>query len=192
MKETFEFDNLMDAIGRAHSQLPNMVAATIINFTQQRFREEAWADTYQKPWPRRKELRGRKRSRRRQRGLLVKTGRLKRSIRKISANPEQVVIGTDVEYAQFHNQGSKGTVTVNEHTRHRYTKVKERYTTRTGRERTRTTRQVDSGSEPIKVKSHRRRVNNKARQFIGVSALLNTQLERLVTGEYMKVLKQHQ
>lgn len=189
MKETDEFGKVLARLLVTHQQLPNKVAATAIAFVNQRFREQAWADNYTKPWKARKADRSRKRANRRRRALLVKTGRLKRSIRKISANSELVEIGTDVEYAQVHNQGFRGVVNIPAHTRHRYNKQKETYTTRTGRQRTRTTRKIDEDTGPINVRAHRRRMNVPRRQYIGVSALLNRQLERMITAEYMKILR---
>jgi phage gpG-like protein len=45
-----------------------------------------------------------------ERSTPVDTGRLKRSIRKVSANRDRVIIGTDVPYAQAHNDGFKGPI----------------------------------------------------------------------------------
>lgn len=42
------------------------------------------------------------------RALLVRSGRLRRSIQIMSSGPGYVVIGTDVPYASFHNDGVEG------------------------------------------------------------------------------------
>ena len=43
-----------------------------------------------------------------QRAILVKTGRLRRSVRIVSVTAESVTVGTDVEYAQAQQEGYKG------------------------------------------------------------------------------------
>jgi phage gpG-like protein len=53
------------------------------------------------------------------RGVLVKSGRLKRSLRP-AANQNEARVVTNVPYAQAHNEGFEGTVQVKAHTRHRY------------------------------------------------------------------------
>ena len=54
-----------------------------------------------KPWDKRKKDRAKDKGR----AILVKSGTLKRSIRIISADTKEIVIGTDVVYAQIHNEG---------------------------------------------------------------------------------------
>uniref|UniRef100_UPI001F46270F phage virion morphogenesis protein n=2 Tax=Flavobacteriaceae TaxID=49546 RepID=UPI001F46270F len=79
-------------------------------------------------------------------------------IRKISEGKYYVLIGTDVPYAQIHNEGGtiKATARVRAHSR-----------TRKGR------------NQPIKVKAHTRQMNAKIpkRQFLGESAVLALRLE---------------
>ena len=90
------------------------------------------------------------------------SGRLKRSIRKLSEGDYFVYVGTDVPYAQIHNEGGEinKTVTVRTHSR-----------TRKGRTET--------------VKSHRRKMNIKMpkRQFLGDSNALAKRLERFANVE---------
>jgi phage gpG-like protein len=63
------------------------------NFVNQSFDGVAW------------DKRKKDRSKDKGRALLVKSGTLKRSIRVISADTHQIVVGTDVVYAQIHNEG---------------------------------------------------------------------------------------
>ena len=93
---------------------------------------------------------------------MVRSGRLKRSIRKMSEGDYFVYVGTDVPYAQIHNEGGEinKTVSVRTHSR-----------TRKGRTET--------------VKSHRRKMNIKMpkRQFLGDSNALVKRLERFANVE---------
>jgi phage virion morphogenesis protein len=68
------------------------------NFKRQGFGEQ--------PWQPRKPP-GRKLRRSDRRAILVKSGRLRRSIRVVRTGSNSVVIGSDVEYAAVHNEGLK-------------------------------------------------------------------------------------
>lgn len=110
------FIHTMQSLSGAYDRLPNEIAAIAVKFSKERFRDQAWLGTTRAPWkPRSRKRPGKKRSQ----TLLVDTGRLKRSIRKVSANRDRVIIGTDVPYAQAHNDGFKGPVRqrVRSHTR---------------------------------------------------------------------------
>jgi phage gpG-like protein len=99
--------------------------------------------------------------------LLLKTGRLKRSIRKISATTDRIIIGTDVPYAQIHNEGGtiNTTVTVRAHTR-----------TRRGR------------SENVRGHSRRMNLNIPQRQFLGNSQVLQQRIFSHITARFNSVL----
>jgi len=105
--------------------------------------------------------------------VLKKTGRLQRSIRTVEANRRRVVTGTDVEYAEAHNEGAdlKGTATVPAHNRraHKY------------KAHTRAGVRVKGGRrKAAQVSSHRRQMNTeiKKRQFIGHSPDLMKSIDR--------------
>ena len=119
----------MKALKSAYLKLPDEIAAVAVNFSKERFRDQSWLDHTKERWKPRKQRR--KGSPKRSQTLLVDTGRLKRSIRKISANTNRVVIGTDVPYASIHNYGGTitGTFTVRTHAvkaqrRRSYTRVR--------------------------------------------------------------------
>lgn len=121
-----------------------------VQFSKDRFRQKNWVGKTQQSWtPRKRKKSG---------SILVKSGRLKRSIRKISEGKYYVLIGTDVPYAKIHNEGGviKKTARVRAHSR-----------TRKGR------------NQPIKIKAHSRNMNIKIpkRQFMGESAVLIRRLE---------------
>lgn len=164
-----------------------MIGAQAVVFYKQRFQEQAWADNTTQPWAKRKP--GAKRNR--GRAILIDTGRLRRSIRVISATQSSVTIGTDVPYARAHNEGFRGTVTVPAHTRSKYEKLKVGtgvFSIKTKNERTRTEKRAVEGGD-ITVKSYTKRMNLPRRQFMGASATLNKQINRLITAEINKALK---
>jgi phage gpG-like protein len=105
-----EFAKRIQKLDALYPRLPNIAATLAVQFSKDRFREQAWADVRTEPWKKRKEI-GAARRRNQGRAILVKSGRLKRSIRKIRTTPTLAVISTDVPYAAAHNYGFRGSVT---------------------------------------------------------------------------------
>jgi phage gpG-like protein len=158
-----------------------------VNFSKERFRAQNWVDNLTEPWKPRGKNSWRKKAERPGRAILVKSGRLRRSIRVISITADRIVIGTDVPYAQAHNYGFRGEVkqTVKKHTRRRYGRVS---STNIASRKTTTRRGMIGESE---VKEHQRTINQNIprRRFIGSSAVLNRQLERMITVEIIRAFK---
>lgn len=174
--DTSDFFRKVDAVLATYRKMPNEIAAIAVNFSKERFREQAWLDKTKEPWKPRANRRkgGKKKSQ----TLLVNKGRLKRSIRKILANENVVIIGTDVPYAKIHNDGGtiKETVTVKEHERKEFTRK------RKGRK------------EKVKahtVSTHTRKMNIKipARPFIGQSYTLERRIYYHITAQFMRALR---
>ncbi len=185
MSELFDFTRRLDRLEQVYRRLPRLVGTMAVAFSKERFRAQNWVDTHTTPWPKRRE--GRKR---RIRAILVKTGALKRSVRVTRTGADYVAIGSDIPYAQAHNEGFRGRVQqqVRSHKR-RLTKfgvvrgrtLKKRSNIEYGRVQTGTTI----------VSEHQRVINQNLpqRQFLGESAVLERQLQRQITAEIMRALK---
>lgn len=182
-----EWTRKMQALKSAYAKLPNEIAAVAVKFSKERFRDQAWLDETKHSWKARK--RPRKGGKKRSQTLLVDTGRLKKSIRKISANANQVVIGTDVPYASIHNYG--GTIsgafkvrshTVRAHRRRAHTRVRAGRTERIGVQTVKT----------HTVTSHIRKVNTRIpqRQFLGDSYTLRRRIYLLTASRFSRALKE--
>jgi phage gpG-like protein len=174
LKETFQ---IFDKLTTATKTLPSQAAILAVNFSKERFVEQSWKDSSKERWKPRKS--NNKRSKRRRNGaILVDTVRLKRSIRKIQVGNDYAIIGTDVPYAQIHNEGGEVNTTASVKS---YTK-KEHTRRRNGRKE-----KVRSHT----VNSHKRNVRFKMpkRQFIGESATLAKRIENMITVEFSKALK---
>ena len=158
------FAAIVDDVTRAINAMPARVGTCAVNFSKQRFVQQNWHDTTPEPWkPRSRTRRG---GERRQSGaILVDSGRLKRSIRVVSADSNRVIIGTDVPYAEIHNEGLDGGVSVRKHSRR----------SRKGRLHI--------------VKAHKRRVHMPQRRFLGESQALATQLEELMIKELKNAIE---
>ena len=158
------FAAIVDDVTRAINAMPARVGTCAVNFSKQRFVQQNWHDTTPEPWkPRSRTRRG---GERRQSGaILVDSGRLKRSIRVVSADSNRVIIDTDVPYAEIHNEGLDGEVSVRKHSRR----------SRKGRLHI--------------VKAHKRRVHMPQRRFLGESQALATQLEELMIKEIKNAIE---
>ncbi len=171
-----DFTRKLDALSKAYAILPNEIAATAVNFSKERFRDQAWIDRKTEPWkPRAKRRKG---SPNKSQTLLVNTGRGKRGIRKILANQDKVIIGNDVPYMQIHNDGGiiEGTFNVRPYTKKEHTR------NRKGRKEV---------VKSHKVGGHQRHVKTRipSRRFIGSSYILERRLYSLIADRFTNALK---
>ena len=187
--ETTQFINLVNRVTESVRDLPQQVATIAVNFSKDRFRQQAWVDTTTKPWAKRKSTAWGRRERQ-GRAILVDSGRLRRSIRKVYVSAEVVVIGTDAPHARVHNDGFRGKITqrVAAHRRNltKFGVVK-------GKEQKRSTRvtfgRVKRSETTVKAYTRTIRVNIPKRQFIGTSAVLDAQLTRHITAQLIRAIR---
>lgn len=172
--------NKIDALGQAIRKLPAKVAVTVENFTAERFRAQNWLDRAAKPWQPRKADKKKDKGR----AILVKTGQLRRSI-KARARGMNVTIGSDMPYAQIHNEGGTVTGTQNVGPHMRKAHNRKGYTRKDGRQ-----------MKAVKVAAHSvkgfsRKINHTMpkRQFMGPSSTLVKEIGRLVDREINKAMK---
>lgn len=159
------FAAIIDDVTRCINQLPQRVATLAVNFSKERFVKQNWHDSHEEPWQKRKHKR--RGGEKRQRGaVLVDSGRLKRSIRVVSVSRDRIVIGTDVPYAEIHNEGFEGVQNVRQH------------------------RRRSKRGKVCSVRAHSRRMSMPERRFIGESAELARRIEELMVTELTKALEQ--
>lgn len=176
---TADFARKVDALVRAYTELPTEIGTIAVNFSKDRFRDQAWLDKTKEAWKKRKRpRRGMTGKVKTNQTLLVDTSRLKRSIRKISATEKQIIIGTDVPYAQIQNDGGviNKNVTVKKHI------VKSHVRMRKGRKEV---------VKEHKVKAHARKMNVTipSRRFLGNSHTLERRILLHITARFMRALK---
>ncbi|SHK69561.1 phage virion morphogenesis protein [Epilithonimonas mollis] len=151
-----------------------------VNFSKERFVKKNWINETAEAWtPRKRKARG---------SLLVKTARLKRSIRKISSGDGYVIIGSDVPYAKIHNEGGtiSKTATVKAHDRKRTVRT---VSSKTGKK---LKRRVDTG-DISRVKAHTRKMNLTIpkRQFMGESKELENRTRSHLRLRVDQILNQN-
>jgi|SRR5690242_11584382 len=158
------------------------VAAIMLRFTDDRFREQGWKDQVLTPWARRKNNRDPGRS------ILIKSGALRRGNHVVNETDHSVTIGNDLPYAKPLNDGAHGNITVKAHTRKRLarTTINTNSTTKSGKPRKATALQVIGD---IQVKSFTRRMNLPARKYMGNSGALTGEVRDLITSEVKSVFK---
>ena len=182
-----EFLAKMDAVASAYNRMPNEIAIIAVNFTKERFRDQAWLDHTREPWKERSRKReGKKRSQ----TLLIDKGRLKRSIRKVLVSQDLIIIGTDIPWAQALNDGFKGIVRQNVKS---YTRALTKFGI-TGRKEGKRSSRVEFGrvrTGTTRVKAHRRTIhqNIPARPFIGQSEALERRIFMHVYYKFEEILK---
>lgn len=147
--------------------LPKRAANAYLLQSQKAFKQGGYTDKRLVKWKARKlQDKNGKQSR----AVLIKTGRLVRSIR-ANAKGATVEISTSVPYARIHNEGGNvtGTVRVRKHQRR-------------GR------RSKKGKSKRIVVRAHSRRVNFNIpkRQFMGMSKQVNEQIIKGLEEQFKK------
>lgn len=167
-----ELDRKLDQLTKLYPRLPRMAGVVAVNFSKERFRSQNWLSSTSKPWQSRKrQIKGK-------RGVLIRSGRLKRSIRIVMTSHNSVTIGTDVPYAQIHNEGGRVNVTQNVSSHNR----KAHSRRRKGRK---------ESVKAHQVQAHNRKVNFiiPQRQFLGNSTVLDRQIEQTLNNELIRVIK---
>lgn len=158
----------LNNVQKAVKRMPAMASKEAVRFSKERFQQTNWIGDSTENWKKRKPGWVAESKKRSGRNVLTDTGRLRRSIRKISESSEKVVIGTDVPYAKIHNTGGRYTANQRVRSHSRKTKL--------GKQTT--------------VRSYNRtlHVNMPKRQFIGSSQYLTKRLIRIASAELNKAI----
>lgn len=163
---------ICDNINRTIVRIPYKAAVMAVNFSKERFRKKNWLDSSERPWKKTKKRKG---------STLIKSGRLKRSIRQVHIGADYAIIGTDVPYARVHNDGGtiEGAETVRSHIRKAH---KHKDYTRAGK-------RVKAGTvRAHTVTAYKRKFKRTfvQRKFIGQSQHLTSQLTDMIQSEIQK------
>lgn len=153
------------------NQLPLIIGNEVVNYSLEAFEKQRWDGT---PWKQRQSKKDTGRA------ILVKSTRLKRSIRIVSYTPSSVIVGSDVPYAAIHNNGgiinraSRSELFV----RNRYLKGAKKGTFRKGiTERSLT----DSGLRGLTYKEYK--INMPMRRYLGITSELKERIRARVIQE---------
>jgi len=164
--------------------LPRKAGTEAVNFSLDNFKRQGFLSSSFEPW---KPVKGKNKNGRKW-AILVKRGRLKRSLRILREERSAVVVGSSKPYAKAHNEGFQGTVTVPAHKRatYSYSKVGTGKFTLKGKERVKTVSKVEGYKD---VKTYQRRMNLPRRRFLGDSPYLDTKITRMIAAEFLKAAR---
>lgn len=169
--------NLRDQLRRLQAvgkRLPRFVGALAVAHFKEGFKNQGFTDDSLEKWtPRKKPDTGRAG----RRAILVKTGALRRSIRIVSMSSARVIVGSNLPYAQIHNEGGRINATQQVAAHRRRAHI----------------RRVDGKRQRVSehtVSAHSRKVNTliPQRRFIGRSRVLNQKIEGKLIQELRNIL----
>lgn len=174
--------NKVKVLSYLNNQAPGMVIRQTLRFIDNNFRQQSWRGTYRQPW-RKSNKNG---------TTLVKTGRLRRSFQYTGAGAGAVRFYSDVPYANAHNRGFRGTVSISAHTRSRFSKSKQDVVgkfTKSGKQKKQT---IYTKTGESQVKAHTRKVKVIKRQFApyegNESQAMNNSIRKEIETEINKIL----
>lgn len=170
-----QFAKIQQRLAQTLRTLPAIIGEEAVNFSLEAFDREAWNGNTTENWVKRKNPTKWGKADETDRALLIKTGKLKRSIRVTRILNDRVRIGAggaDIPYARIHNYGFSGKVNQN---------VKA------------FTRRMQNG-KTINVSGFNRTINQRIpkRQFIGGekdSPFLKQRVKRVIILELKQVMK---
>lgn len=154
-----------------------------LEFIDDNFLAQGYQDKTLIPWTKTKSGKASKFGEK-SKGILIKSGRLRRSFR-VKKGKWSFVVSTNVPYAQAHNEGFAGVVKVKAHTRKKSGFVQ------ISSIKTRKSRKKKVAVSTIKVQSHSRKMNLPQRQFIPTSkrgsATYLKSVEKMINKEIKKL-----
>lgn len=160
---------IQQSLASTFRDLPAIIGEEAVNFSLEAFDNESWEG---ESWPARKNPTKWGKPDETDRKLLVKTAKLKRSIRISRVVEDRINLsigGEDISYARTHNEGFSGKVsqTVDGFVRR------------------------GKAGKTIRVKTFTRTINQNIpkRQFVGNSPRLKERIKKIVMNEIFKTLK---
>lgn len=178
-----QFQAFYNKTKRTMARFPVLAATVAENFFKDSFNQQGWSGETQEMWKKRQTDKNTHDS---GRAILVKSGRLKRSIRRIRADWQAIIVGTNEPYAEIHNDGFRGTEHVRQHFRIGTKKAVTRYKKDNTASKSKSAFKRIKGREH-QVKAHMRRMNMPRRRFIGNSPFLNQRIDRVFVNEFQKL-----
>ena len=178
--------------------LPYKAGVIMVAYSKDRFKYSNWIDVYPENWQRRSRKKPwtnkGKAPNNAGRALLIQTGRLRRSIRIVSTTANSVTIGSDVPYAQVHNDGLRVQATQRVRAFVRMNRKRDQSNVVAGKQTTKSTRIkfTKNASGISHVSEHTRKMNFKMprRRFMGESKYLANQISRMIAAEINKIFRQ--
>jgi phage gpG-like protein len=162
--------------------IPPKIGMLAFDHFDKSFANQGFTDTTLQPWKKTKSGKQNYFGSPTKRAILIRSGRLRRGIRRGVITARKVQIINDVPYAEAHNEGFRGIVNVSAHTRSVKTFS---YNIKTHKRSKRPT-----GKSEVKVKAHRRNMNMPRRRFMGASAAMERDIKMMIVREVNQAINQ--
>lgn len=185
MADKFGFKQGLKEFERLKKTLPKIIGNDARAFFQDSFKKQGFDDSTIEKWKSRKND---KTKRQRGRAILVKSGRLRRSIKLRHVSWDKILISTDVPYAEAHNEGSRKVVYVKPHKRQNVirTKVSGGFEGTSVKRRSKT---IEILGSRVNVSGYSYKQNIPQRRFMGDSRKLNTIITATLAKEIDRIFK---
>ena len=178
-----DFSAIQNSIKETVLRLHVVLGNAAVNWTIDSFEKQAWRGLTLEEWA----ARSPKAARNVGRALLIKSGRLRRSFRILKLNENSVAFGSDLPYAEAHNTGVHGPVSVGSFSRNKLGKAKASELnkfTKTGKHRSKSISYIANTST---VKSFTRNMNLPRRQMMPTddsdSPIFRADMEAIIREE---------
>lgn len=175
-----QFNEIAKGLAQLERRLPTLLGGEAVKFFKGSFRRKGFIDKTRSKWEARKTKDNtRTRKGRKSRSLMIKSGRLRRSIRVTEKTRTHVKIGTDVPYAKAHNEGEEIKQVI-DITR----KMRKFFWARYYATNDPMWKALALKKEPI-----RRTIKMPQRQFMGDSEFLRRRFEKVMEHEVKQIFK---
>ena len=161
MANRFNMGQVLQNLSKIKKDLPSVLSNDALKFFNDSFKKQGWDDNGITKWKKRKSKKDNA-----GRGILIKSGALRRSIKIKESNFNRIIISSNMPYSKIHNEGFKGNENVKAHIRRVFGNVK------VSNVSTRKTRKIKAVVEVQQVSAHKRKMNMPQRQYMGNSRTL--------------------
>ena len=172
-----DFSQIQNNIKETVLRLPVVLGNAAVNWVIDSFEKQAWRGLTIEQWANRSP----KAARNVGRALLINTGRLRRSFRILKLNENSVAFGSDLPYAEAHNTGVHGQVSIGSFSRSKFGKAKASNIS------SKRTKSVSYLASTHQVKSHTRNMNLPRRQMMPTdesnSPIFQADMEAIIRAE---------
>ncbi len=173
MSDQNEFIRIEADLQKYFKLLPKKVGGWAVEFFKGSFDRQGFIDTHYERWA----MRNKNAKRNDGRKLLIDSGRLRRSIKVISTTSDTVTIGSDVVYAETHNEG----LTINYPPKQRVINFRRRKDNQVR------FAQAKKATFSQKVSGRGHSVKMPKRQFIGQSDLLEKRIAMRIEKDILNI-----
>lgn len=166
----------MTKLSKAFDIIVRKAGGLAVSHFKKSFTDGGFTDASLKPWDKPKRTFAKRDSPAKTRGILIKSGLLRRSVRVTKQSGLSIYIGSDVPYTQVHNEGGEVSIPAHEKVlnfskkgnKTRFAKAKKA-----------------QFSQKVSIKA--RSFKMPQRQFIGESKALETQILKMIEKEILSI-----